>query len=81
MGVHFKPGGAFPFLGLPAGELADTHVDLEALWGSFANRLRERICEGRDRRRAILYVGAGPRTSITRSYGTPLCRFNRARGL
>jgi hypothetical protein len=29
MGVHFKPGGAFPFLGLPAGDLADTHVDLE----------------------------------------------------
>src|SRR5689334_6479167 len=29
IGVHFKPGGAFPFLGLPAGDLADTHVDLE----------------------------------------------------
>src|SRR5215831_1492212 len=25
IGVHFKPGGAFPFLGLPAGDLADTH--------------------------------------------------------
>src|SRR5262249_24960631 len=32
IGVHFKPGGAFPFLGLPAGDLADTHVDLETLW-------------------------------------------------
>jgi hypothetical protein len=29
MGVHFEPGGAFPFLGLPARELADTHVDLQ----------------------------------------------------
>jgi hypothetical protein len=29
IGVHFKPGGAFPFLGLPADDLADTHVDLE----------------------------------------------------
>src|SRR5262249_32942701 len=29
IGAHFKPGGAFPFLGLPAGDLADTHVDLE----------------------------------------------------
>ena len=27
MGIHFKPGGAFPFLGLPAGDLADTHVE------------------------------------------------------
>jgi AraC-like DNA-binding protein len=45
IGVHFKPGGAFPFLGVPAGELADTHVDLEALWGSASVRLRERLCE------------------------------------
>jgi AraC-like DNA-binding protein len=47
IGVHFKPGGAFPFLGLPAGELADTHVDLDALWGPLAGRLRERLCEAR----------------------------------
>src|SRR5687767_12895452 len=26
IGVHFRPGGAFQFLGLPAGELADTHI-------------------------------------------------------
>jgi AraC-like DNA-binding protein len=47
IGVHFKPGGAFPFLGLPAGDLADTHVDLETLWGPSAGRLRERLCEAR----------------------------------
>src|SRR5262245_54131344 len=33
LGVHFRPGGARPFFGLPARALADTHVDLEALWG------------------------------------------------
>ena len=47
VGVHFKPGGAFPFLGLPAGELADTHLDLETIWGLSAGRLRERLCEAR----------------------------------
>jgi AraC-like DNA-binding protein len=47
IGVHFKPGGAFPFLGLPAGDLADTHVDLENIWGSSAGRLRERMYEAR----------------------------------
>jgi AraC-like DNA-binding protein len=47
IGVHFKPGGAFPFLGLPAGDLADTHVDLETLWGPSAGWLRERLCEAR----------------------------------
>jgi len=45
MGVHFRPGGAFPFLGLPAGELADTHVNLETLWGRSAVELRERLCD------------------------------------
>jgi AraC-like DNA-binding protein len=44
VGVHFRPGGAFPFLGVPAGELADTHVELEALWGRSAAELRERLC-------------------------------------
>ena len=47
IGVHFKPGGAFPFLGLPAGDLADPHVNLETLWGPSAGRLRERLCEAR----------------------------------
>jgi AraC-like DNA-binding protein len=47
IGVHFKPGGAFPFLGLPAGELIDTHIDLDTLWGLSAVRLRERLCAAR----------------------------------
>lgn len=29
MGVHFKPGGAFPFLGFGADELRDRHADLQ----------------------------------------------------
>ena len=45
MGIHFKPGGAFPFLGVPAGELANSHIDLEMLWGSSAILLREQLCE------------------------------------
>jgi len=44
IGVHFKPGGAFPFLGAPADEVADMHVDLETLWGRTAAELRERLC-------------------------------------
>jgi len=44
-GVHFKPGGAFPFLGLPAHELQNTMVSLEDLWGRLADELRERLLE------------------------------------
>jgi AraC-like DNA-binding protein len=45
MGVHFKPGGAFPFLTLPAGELHNTHVSLDTLWGAIADDLREQLLE------------------------------------
>jgi AraC-like DNA-binding protein len=45
IGIHFKPGGAFPFLGIPTDELADAHIDLETLWGYSANLLREQLCE------------------------------------
>ncbi|HWH57539.1 MAG TPA: helix-turn-helix domain-containing protein [Terriglobales bacterium] len=45
MGIHFKPAGAFPFLGVPPEELVDAHVDLESLWGRSARELRERLCE------------------------------------
>jgi AraC-like DNA-binding protein len=43
MGVHFRPGGAFPFFGAAVGELANSHVALEALWGRPAIELRERL--------------------------------------
>jgi hypothetical protein len=44
LGVHFKPGGAFAALGLPAGEFTNTHVDLRAIWGPAVTVLRERLC-------------------------------------
>jgi AraC-like DNA-binding protein len=47
MGVHFKPGGAFPFLNLPAGELHNAHAPLDVLWGPAAGRLRERLLEAK----------------------------------
>jgi len=44
VGVHFRPGGAAPFVGVPAGAIADAHLDLEAVWGWRAGELRERLC-------------------------------------
>src|SRR6476646_5097323 len=40
IGIHFKPGGAFPFFRMPAGELHNLHVSLEDLWGNAAGLLR-----------------------------------------
>ncbi len=47
-GVHFKPGGARPFLQLPFGNLHNTHVGLDILWGAtMASRVREQLLESR----------------------------------
>ena len=45
IGIHFKPGGAFPFFKMPASELHNLHVSLENLWGHEARLLRERLLE------------------------------------
>jgi hypothetical protein len=45
VGVHFKPGGALPFIGAPPGEVGSAHVDLEAIWGGAARDLRARLLE------------------------------------
>lgn len=45
-GVHFKPGGARPFLALPSAELLNAHVGLDAFWGrAAATRVREQLLE------------------------------------
>ena len=43
IGVTFKLGGAYPFLGIPLSELHNQIVALDAIWGSFAAEIRERI--------------------------------------
>src|SRR5437868_11050675 len=46
IGIWFKPGGAYPFFGLPAGELHNLQVSLSDLWGKRDDaRLRERLLE------------------------------------
>jgi AraC-like DNA-binding protein len=47
IGVHFKPGGAAAVLGLPADELRDRVVELDAIWGAAAGELREQLLSAR----------------------------------
>jgi AraC-like DNA-binding protein len=42
-GVHFKPSGAYPFLGLPLSEVNSQVVPLDAIWGSYAGEIREQL--------------------------------------
>jgi AraC-like DNA-binding protein len=41
--ARFKPGGGYPFFGVPAGVLQDLSVPLDALWGAEAATLHERL--------------------------------------
>ena len=45
LGVHFRHGGAFPFLGHPLSELRDLHVSIDVLWGAAGVDLRNRVME------------------------------------
>lgn len=42
-GVHFKPDGAYPFLGFPLSELYNQAVALDAVWGRWASHIREQL--------------------------------------
>lgn len=44
-GIVFRPGGAYPFFGLPAAELQDVNVGVESLWGPRSAALRDRLLE------------------------------------
>jgi AraC-like DNA-binding protein len=47
MGVFFKPGGAFPFLGVPASELHNLDLSLEMLWKDKADELHDRLLKAK----------------------------------
>jgi AraC-like DNA-binding protein len=42
-GVHFKPGGSYPFLRLPLSEMNNEVVPLDAIWGRYAGEIHERL--------------------------------------
>ena len=45
LGVHFLPGGAYPFFAIPVGTLRDACVPLDALWGAEVAELRALLLE------------------------------------
>jgi len=49
IGVQFKSGGSFRFCGMTAGEFQELDVSLEAVWGSHANELQERLLQATSR--------------------------------
>ncbi len=42
-GIQFRPGGAFPFFGMPASEAEGISVDLDDLWPGRVREIREQL--------------------------------------
>lgn len=47
VGVHFRPLGAFAFFDTPMSSFADRVLDLDAVWGRAAVRIRDRLGEAK----------------------------------
>jgi AraC-like DNA-binding protein len=45
IGIHFKPGGAYPFFSFPIAELNDSVVQLDLIFGSNATTLRDQLLD------------------------------------
>ncbi|MBL7738338.1 MAG: AraC family transcriptional regulator [Chitinophagaceae bacterium] len=43
IGVHFKPGGAYPFFNMPASELNDRTVETDLLWNTEILSIRDAV--------------------------------------
>jgi transcriptional regulator GlxA family with amidase domain len=43
--VHFRPGGGFPFFGVPSTELHNRSVALDLVWGGYGASVRDRLWE------------------------------------
>jgi AraC-like DNA-binding protein len=67
IGVHFRPGGAHPFMAMPSSELANTHVSLEDVWGTAARTLRQRLLDERVPQRKLELLEAALLEKLNRS--------------
>jgi AraC-like DNA-binding protein len=45
VGAQLRPGASELLLGVPAGELADSHTAVDDIWRTGADSLRDRLCE------------------------------------
>src|SRR3954467_13336360 len=56
MGVHFRPGGAWPFFGTPLSEFSDRVVELDNILGARASELRDQLLEAPTHREKFYIV-------------------------
>lgn len=45
VGIRFRPGGAYPFFGFPISELSESVTELDLIWGSLVDEIRDQLLE------------------------------------
>jgi AraC-like DNA-binding protein len=45
VGIRFRPGGAYPFFHFPISELSESVTELELIWGSLVDEIRDQLLE------------------------------------
>jgi len=45
VGIRFKPGGAYPFFHFPISELSESVTELDLIWGSLVDEIRDQLLE------------------------------------
>lgn len=43
IGIRFRPGGAYPFFNFPISELNDSVIDLDLIWGTLVDEIRDQL--------------------------------------
>jgi AraC-like DNA-binding protein len=66
LGVHFKPGGALPFLRMSLAELRDKHISLETIFGASARRLHCKLIEEQRINRMFMILESYLMTNMAR---------------
>jgi AraC-like DNA-binding protein len=81
VGVHFKPWGISPFLDVPATELRDRWVPVEAIWGRSFDRTYDRIAGATSRAESLAILEDELRSRLAKgtSYGRELVDHAAAR--
>lgn len=45
VGIRFRPGGAYPFFKFPISELSESVTELDLIWGSLVDEIRDELLE------------------------------------
>jgi AraC-like DNA-binding protein len=79
VGVHFKPWGWAPFVGMPGSEVCDLPLTVEQVWGRYGDELRDRLDAASDPGVMLALLEEELRRRVAGVWGLGLVRHASAR--